>query len=444
MKSRLVSLLLALVVWSAAVPTAQTQTYQFSTIAGLAGVSGTNDGVGGEARFFRPSEITADPIGALYVSDMLNHTIRKLTPEGTNWIVTTVAGLPGGVGAADGTNTDARFDRPVGVKLDRQGNLFVADLYNHMIRQVATVGTNRVVTTIAGLAAVHGSADGTNSDARFWSPRGLAVDNSNRVYVADSANFTIRGITPFGTNWVTSTLAGDALNFGFVDGVGAQALFDTPFGIAVDSGGTLFVTDWGNHAIRQITPVGTNWVTETIAGFTGTMGTNDGSGSEAMFNFPAGIDIDHAHNLYLTDQYNHTIRKMTPGGIDWTVSTVGGAPLQPGSADGIGDAARFNKPWGVAVDRDGNLFIADYGNHTIRKGTPITALQPSLGILMTSSEVVLSWPASATNYVLETTGRLVPPVTWTALTNGVVASGDTRLMTNGLAGTAAYYRLHRQ
>ncbi len=444
MKSSTVSLLLGLFVWSTFVPAARSQSYWFSTIAGQPGVSGTNDGVNSDARFYRPSEITVDSTGALYVSDMLNHTIRKLTPQGAHWVVTTVAGLPGGIGAADGTNTEARFDRPVGVKSDRQGNLFVADLYNHMIRQVATVGTDRVVTTIAGLAAVHGDADGTNSDARFWSPRGLALDASNRVYVADSANFTIREITPFGTNWVTSTLAGEALNFGFVDGKNAQALFNTPFGIAVDSDGTLFVTDWGNHAIRQITPVRTDWVTKTIAGFSGTMGTNDGSGSQAMFNYPAGIDIDPAHNLYLTDQNNHTIRKLTPGSKDWTVTTVGGAPLQPGSADGTGGDARFNKPWGIAVDGQGNLFIADYGNHTIRKGTLITALPPSLGIQATPSQVVLSWPASATNYVLETTANRIPSAAWTALTNGVVTSGGSRFLTNSLVGPAAYYRLRKQ
>jgi sugar lactone lactonase YvrE len=437
-------LLLALGVWSAWIAAVHGQSYSFTTIAGMAGVSGTNDGANGEARFFCPSELTVDRAGVIYVSDMLNHAIRKITPVGTNWVVSTVAGLPGAVGAADGTNSDARFDRPVGVKVDGQGNLFVADLYNHTIRKIAPIGTNWVVTTIAGLAAVHGSSDGTNSDARFWSPRGVAVDSSNRVYVVDSANFTIRGITPFGTNWVVTTLAGLALSYGFADGKNERARFNTPFGITADSDGRLFVADFGNDAIRQITPVGTDWVTATIAGFSGTMGTNDGSGRQAMFNFPNGIDVDRGGNVYLTDQSNHTIRKMAPAGNGWTVSTLGGAPLVSGSADGTGGDARFNRPWGIAVDGAGNLFIADYLNHTIRKGTLLLPPVPALGIAEISNEVVLSWPAATTNFVLETAGGLAAGVPWTALTNGVVVSGENCFVTNSVGGPAAFYRLRKQ
>ena len=444
MRNRLACLLAALGVWCAAGSAGRAQPYQFTTIAGLAGVSGTNDGVNSEARFFSPSELTVDAAGVVYVSDLLNHTIRKLTREGPNWVVSTVAGLGGAWGAADGTNSDARFNRPVGVKADAAGNLFVADLYNHLIRKIAPVGTDRVVTTIAGLTAVHGSADGTNSDARFWSPRGLALDSSNRLYVADSANFTIREITPYGTNWAVTTLAGLALDFGFVDGKNDRARFNTPFGITVDTDGKLFVADWGNHAIRQITPVGSDWITETIAGFSGDMGTNDGTGRQAMFNFPNGIAVDRAHNLFVTDQGNHTIRKLTPAGTGWTVSTVGGAPLKSGTNDGVGDQARFNKPWGIAVDSAGNLFIADYNNDTIRVGTPVLPPAPALGIVAVADEVVLSWPAAATNYALETTGALASGATWTPLTNGIATAGDTCLFTNRASGHAAFYRLHRQ
>jgi NHL repeat len=424
---------------AASVSLAQSPPYVFTTIAGLAGVHGTNDGANSDARFYSPSELTLDRDGVVYVSDFLNHAIRKITPMGTNWLVSTVAGLPGSLGSTDGTNSDARFNRPVGLKFDQSGNLFVADLYNDTIRKLAPVGTNWVVTTIAGLAGAHGESDGTNSDARFWGPRGLAVDNSNRIYVTDSANFTIRGITPSGTNWVVSTLAGQALSFGFADGTNESAQFDTPFGIAVDSSNTLFVADWGNNAVRQIAAAGPDWVTTTIAGFFGAIGTTDGPGSRAMFNSPAGIAVDASHNIYLTDQYNHTIRKLTPGSQDWVVSTVGGAPLQPGSAGGTGADARFNLPWGIAVDGAGNLFIADSHNYTIRKGTPLV-----LRILATPNQIVLSWPAGATNFVLETAGVLVPAPSWAALTNGLVVLGDTCFVTNSLTGPAAFYRLHKQ
>lgn len=444
MKSRLQVLQLALGLWAVAVSAGQAQSYSFTTIAGLAGVSGTNDGANSDARFFSPSELTVDTAGAVYVSDMLNHAIRKITPVGTDWVVSTLAGLPGSVGAADGTNTDARFNRPEGLKFDRNGNLFVADLYNHMIRKIAPVGTNWAVTTIAGLTAVRGSSDGTNTDARFWSPRGLAVDRSNRVYVADSQNFTIREIVQYGTNWVVSTLAGQVTNFGFADGKNLQALFNTPFGMTVDGDRTLFVVDLGNNAIRQITPVGPDWDTVTIANWTGTMGTNDGAGRQATFNFPNAITVDGAHNLYVTDQGNNTIRKMTPGSKDWSVSTLGGVPLQRGTNDGVGGQARFSKPWGIAVDGQGNLFIADNLNHTIRKGTPLLAAAPALTITAAPNQAVLSWPAAATNYVLETIGTLVPPAGWTLLTNGVVVAGGTCFLTNSMAGPTAFYRLRKQ
>lgn len=444
MKSLFQYRLLALGLWAAAVSVGPAQSYSFTTIAGLAGVSGTNDGANSDARFFSPSELTLDDAGAIYVSDMLNHAIRKITPVGTNWLVSTVAGLPGSVGAADGTNTDARFNRPEGLKFDRNGNLFVADLYNHMIRKIAPVGTNWAVSTIAGLTAVRGSSDGTNTDARFWSPRGLAVDSSNRVYVADSQNFTIRGITQYGTNWVVSTLAGQVTNFGFADGKNLHALFNTPFGMTVDSEGTLFVVDLGNNAIRQITPLGPDWDTLTIANWYGTLGTNDGAGRQATFNFPNAITVDGAHNLYVTDQGNNTIRKMTPGSKDWSVSTLGGVPLQRGTNDGVGGQARFSKPWGIAVDGQGNLFIADNLNHTIRKGTPLLPAAPALEITATPNQAVLSWPAAATNFLLETTGTLVPPAAWTPLTNGVVVAGGACFLTNSMAGPTAFYRLHEQ
>ena len=219
MRNRTLELaVLLLSLQAASVSLAQSPPYVFTTIAGLAGVHGTNDGANSDARFYSPSELTVDGKGVVYVSDLLNHAIRKITPMGTNWVVSTIAGLPGSLGAADGTNSDARFDHPVGAKFDGAGNLFVADLYNDTIRKLAPVGTNWVVTTIAGLAKAPGESDGTNSDARFYGPRGLALDNSNRIYVADSANFTIRGITPSETNWVVSTLAGQPLIFGFADG----------------------------------------------------------------------------------------------------------------------------------------------------------------------------------------------------------------------------------
>src|SRR6266568_28301 len=298
-------------------------------------------------------------------------------------------------------------------------------------------------TTIAGLAGASGSSDGTNSDARFYFPAGIAVDGAGSLYVAEILNHTIRKIALRGTNWVVSTLAGLAGVRDHNDGTNSDARFYSPTGIAVDSTEHLYVTDTANFTIRQVAAFGTNWVVSTIAGFSGNMGSTDGAGRKAAFNFPNSIAVDTQGNLYVADQSNHTIRRITPpANRDWMVSTIAGLALQPGSADGTGSDARFNKPWGVAVDIAGNLYVADYGNHTIRKGLPSWGAIPSLQMLLLANEVVLSWPSSATNFVLETSGRLSGP--WGPLTNGLTTNAESLVLTNRLETPAAFYRLRRQ
>ena len=195
-----------------------------------------------------------------------------------------------------------------------------------------------------------------------------------------------------------------------------------PFGISRHDGGNLYVADFGNNAIRRISPMGPDWVTSTVAGFSGATGTNDGPASQAMFNSPNGIAVDASETLYVTDQFNYTIRKIEPVGSSWVVSTVGGLALARGTNDGVGASARFYRPWGIAVDQAGNLFVADSGNYTIRRGTLPSAPSPALQILLSANQVVLSWPITASNYVLETTPALGSGASWAALTNGVAVS----------------------
>jgi hypothetical protein len=229
-----------------------------------------------------------------------------------------------------------------------------------------------VVTTLAGLAGSAGSADGTGSAARFDQPKGVAVDSSGNVYVADSStvfvtdfgtyslgNNTIRKVTPSG---VATTLAGLAGSYGSTDGIGSAARFNGAFGVAVDSGGNVYVADQGNNTIRKATAAG---VVTTLAGQTGKDGSADGTGSAARFNMPLGVAVDMAGNTYVADTDNNTIRKITPGGV---VTTLAGLAGSAGSADGTGSAARFNQPMCVAVDSAGNVYVADSGNNTIRKG----------------------------------------------------------------------------
>ena len=341
-----------------------------TTLAGLSGCTGTNDGTGSAVRFYYPNGVGVDSAGNVYVADTANHTIREVTPVGTKWVVTTLAGLAGSSGTNDGTNSAAGFNEPAAVAVDSAGNVYVADTANHTIRKVTPVGTNWVVTTLAGLAGSAGSANGTGNAARFHFPFGLTVATNGTVYVADSANSTIRKVTPSGQ---VTTLAGLAGNPGSSNGTGSAARFSVPYGVTVDTNGNVYVADSGNNTIRKVTSAGVVTTLAGLAGAQGTSGTNDGTGSAARFNFPASVAVDSAGNLYVADTGNNTIRNVTPAGANWVVTTLAGLADNAGSTDGTGSAARFYWPAGVAVDTNGNVYVADSANNTIRKVTPVGA-----------------------------------------------------------------------
>ena len=199
-------------------------------------------------------------------------------------------------------------------------------------------------TTLAGHPP-NGSADGTADTVEFKQPEGVAVDGAGNVYVADSGNNTIRRITQ---GQVSSTIAGIAGNSGANDGAGGAALFNFPAAVAADRAGNLYVTDQNNHTIRKLTPAGANWIVSTIAGVAGSSGTNDGAGGDARFFSPAGIAVDNAANLYVTD--NDTVRRITLSGSNWVVTTMAGLAGSSGNLDAVGSDARFNGPIGIGVD----------------------------------------------------------------------------------------------
>ena len=268
----------------------------FGTLAGLAGSSGSTNGTGSAARFYNPSGLAVDTAENIYVSDAGNQTIRKVTSAG---VVTTLAGLAGSSGSTNGTGSAARFYNPSGLAVDTAGNVYVADTYNQTIRKVTSAG---VVTTLAGTAESSGSTDGTGSAARFTFPYRVAVDTAGNVFVADTDNNTIRKVTSAG---VVTTLAGSAGNSGSDDGTGSGARFDHPFGIAVGTAGNVFVADNANHTIRKITSAG---VVTTLAGLAGSYGSTNGTGLAARFYNPRGLAVDTAGNVYVADTLNQTIR----------------------------------------------------------------------------------------------------------------------------------------
>ncbi len=347
-----------------------------ATLAGLAlrdkqgnPVGGSADGTGSAARFNQPYAVTADRAGGLYVADALNNTLRQMVRTGGNWVVTTFAGLAGSAGSADGTGALARFSGPAGVAVDVGGNLFVADRNNHTIRQVTPAGT---VTTLGGKAGVAGGTDGMGSVARFNHPWGVAVDGSDNLYVADAGNSSIRKLAPIGTNWVVTTIAGLAGSTGYADGTGTAARFTTPAGVAVDGAGNLYVVDQAYDTLRKVAPAGAaGWLVTTVAGQPGSPGTGDGAGGSARFTTPTGLAVDRAGILYVADSGNNAIRKVTPFGTNWVVTTLAAVPAGLGGFnDGLGSAARFAAPFGVAVGGAGIVYVADTSNNTIRRITP--------------------------------------------------------------------------
>ena len=343
----------------------------WTTIAGTAGVSGSKDGTNHEAQFNQPMGLAMDNAGKLYVADTLNHTIRQMYTNGSTWNISTIAGTPGVSGSSDGTNAAARFNHPTGIAVDGVGNLFVADSLNNTIRKITPNGANWVVTTIAGLPGTNGFRDGTNRIARFNRPMGIAIDPGIQgiLYVADTFNHTIREIRPEGTNWIVKTIAGSPLTPGRNDGVRWAAHFNRPTGITRDDAGNLYVADELNCTIRKLRLFGTNWVVNTIAGLAGVPGSDDGAISWDRLGNPCGISIDAGTNLYVSDFSNCNIRKMTPSGTNWIATSLGGRVGTSGTNDGIPNYVRFSGPSGIAVNPKGSTyFVVDSLNNTIRIG----------------------------------------------------------------------------
>jgi len=271
------------------------------------------------------------------------------------WVVSTFAG--------DGSTV--QFNQPYGVAVDSEGNVYVADSYNHRIRKITPVG---VVSTLAGggiSGDASGHTDGSGTAAQFNYLSGVAVDSEGNVYVADNGNHRIRKITPADRieDRTVSTFAGDGTE-GFVDSTDTDsaARFNDPVGVAVDSRGNVYVADSDNNCIRKITPAG---VVSTFAG--STKGRTDGTGTEAQFNLPHSVAVDSEGNVYVADGFNHLIRKITPADRieDRVVSTFAGSEW--GYTDAIGTAARFKLPYSVAVDSSDNVYVADRVNNRIRK-----------------------------------------------------------------------------
>jgi sugar lactone lactonase YvrE len=280
-------------------------------------MAGPVDGTGAAAYFDRPIGLAFDASGILYVVDSENAKIRKITPGG---VVTTFTGN-GTKASTDGSPQTATFNAPYGIAIDAAGNCYVTE--SGHVRKVSPNGT---VTTLV---------------SSLFHPGNMAVDASGNVYVSDYALNTIFKITSTG---VMTAYAGGS-------GVVAFTNLNSPGGIAFDVAGNMYVCDSGNNRIRKITPAG---VVSNFAG-TGLVGSANGPGSVATFNFPEGIAIDATGNVYVADKFNRLIRMITPAGV---VSTLAGTG-EAGSINGYGDVATFFQPLQLAIDKQGVLYVTD-------------------------------------------------------------------------------------
>lgn len=327
-----------------------------STFAGT-GNAGFLDGTRLGAELGYPSGVAQDSLGNIIFADSGNHRIRMIGPDG---VVVTIAGT-GVYGLANGSGLSAQFAFPSALAVGPDDSVYVSDTYNHRICKLtrpAIPGGAWTVTNLAG-TGINGFSDGAGSVARFFLPYGLSVDAVGNVFVADSMNHRIRRITPAGA---VSTYAGSGVAGAANSTMATAAEFDTPQSVVV-VGGNLFVADTFNDVIRKVV-ISSDSAARVVTTFAGsTRGYNDGNGNVAQFDTPSGLATDGAGSLYVADEQNHQIRKITATA---DVSTVAGTGVL-GMVNGKSDVARFNAPTGVMVGLDGNLVVADAQNHLLRR-----------------------------------------------------------------------------
>ncbi|MBO9540590.1 hypothetical protein J7643_08365 [bacterium] len=334
--------------------------FRLETVAGAGGAGGYADGMGTGARFNAPAGLASDASGSVYIADTGNRLIRMLDASGS---ITTFAGIPYSQTATQSEEISPQaFLAPYGVSLARDGRVLVADQGRNQIRAITRGGIGRfgVVGDFAGQLGFTSFASGSAQTAIFNKPMGVAVLPDGTVAVTDTENHLIRAVT---VNGQVVELAGMYVPYssgGFINATGLQAAFRQPTGIVSDAKGNLYIADTGNHCIRKLTPQGQ---VTTYAGLAGTAGYADGDATTAKFNRPTSVALDRHGQLFVADSGNHCIRMVTPSGEVMTAAGQGGSA---GFSDGRG-ANRLREPYGVALGVGDQIYVSDRGNNAIRR-----------------------------------------------------------------------------
>ncbi|MCX6396057.1 MAG: PxKF domain-containing protein [Propionibacteriales bacterium] len=331
---------------------AATDDYALLFVAGTGTAGAPTAGPATSSNLFNPYGVAVDGSGNVYIADTVNNRVEKVTPGGQ---LSVIAGT-GDTGApTEGPATSSNLDLPIGVAVDGSGNVYIADYGNNRVEQVTPGGQ---LSVIAGTSSQGAPTAGPATSSNLNSPAGVAVDGSGNVYIADQGNHRVEQVTPGGQ---LSVIAGTGVAGAPTAGPATSSNLDNPTGVVVDGTGNVYIADGRNNQVEKVTPGGQLSV---IAG-TGAAGApTAGPATSSNLRTPFGVAVDGSGNVYIADTSNHRVEKVTPGG---QLSVIAGTGAAGAPTAGPATSSNLSYPTGVAVDGTGNVYIADFGNHRVEK-----------------------------------------------------------------------------